>query len=51
MSAPRQGVEYIVERYGSRKKELRVLDGVGHWHVLEAYEQVQVIISSFLEEL
>jgi pimeloyl-ACP methyl ester carboxylesterase len=50
-SAPLEGVAHIKEQYGSQRKELRVLEGVGHWHVIEAYLQVQEIISSFLKDL
>lgn len=39
---------YILEEYGSENKELRVLEGVGHWHVIEAYLQVQDMIDEFL---
>lgn len=50
-SAPLDGVTSIIEQYRSQKKELRVLPGVGHWHVLEAFSQVQDLISDFLREL
>ena len=50
-SAPMDGIEHIMEKYGSSKKVLRTLEGVGHWHVLEAFSQVQESIGAFLQEL
>lgn len=50
-SAPLDGISDIIEEYGSQKKELRILQGVGHWIVLEAYSEVQSIIGDFLKEL
>lgn len=50
-SAPIDGITHITEEYGSEKKELRILKGVGHWIVLEAYSEVQDIIGGFLKEL
>jgi pimeloyl-ACP methyl ester carboxylesterase len=50
-SAPIDGIMHIMENYGSTKKELRTLEGTGHWHVLEAFSQVQEIIGDFLKEL
>jgi esterase/lipase len=50
-SAPIDKAAYIVDQYGSQKKELRVLEGVGHWHVIEAYSQVQDMICDFLMAL
>lgn len=50
-SAPIEGVEVIMEGYASEKKELRILEGVGHWHVVEAYEEVQSFIGEFLKAL
>lgn len=41
----------ILEEYGSQVKRLQVLEGVGHWHVVEAYLQVQDIIGVFLRDL
>lgn len=50
-SAPIDNATYIVDQYGSQMKELRVLEGVGHWHVLEAYSRVQDMICEFLVAL
>ena len=50
-TAPRDGADHIIEQCGSKKKELRILEGVGHWHVLEAYAEVQGLIGSFLKDI
>ncbi|KAK4986749.1 hypothetical protein LTR66_007782 [Elasticomyces elasticus] len=50
-TAPMDGIEHMMEKYASTKKELRTLEGAGHWHVLEAPSQVQKIIGDFLKEL
>ncbi|KFZ16783.1 hypothetical protein V502_04899 [Pseudogymnoascus sp. VKM F-4520 (FW-2644)] len=50
-SVPMDGILHIMEKYASSKKELRTLEGTGHWHVLEAFSQVQEIIGDFLKEL
>lgn len=50
MSASLDGIEHIMREYNSPKKVLRVLEGVGHWHVLEAYSQVQDAIVFFLKD-
>lgn len=50
-SAPMVGIEHIMEKYASSKKEMRTLEGVGHWHVLEAFSQVQGMIVDFLRDL
>jgi len=48
-SAPVEGSTGIMERYGSERKEQRVLHGVGHWHVLEAHEEVARLVGEFVE--
>ncbi|KJF60186.1 alpha/beta hydrolase [Coccidioides immitis RS] len=50
-SAPLSGCEKILEGYKSEIKTLNVLSGVGHWHVLEAPEEVQKVVGAFLSEL
>jgi pimeloyl-ACP methyl ester carboxylesterase len=50
-TAPLEGVADIMGAYGSEKKEVRILQGVGHWHVLEAWEEVQGFIGGFLGEI
>jgi pimeloyl-ACP methyl ester carboxylesterase len=50
-SAPLEGVEYIHEHLGSEKKELKVMKGVGHWHAIEAGDEVGAAIRKFAEEI
>ncbi|OBT82747.1 hypothetical protein VE02_09101 [Pseudogymnoascus sp. 03VT05] len=50
-SALLEGVEAIMEGCGSANKEMRILMGVSHWHVLEAWEEVGEIIAGFLRGL
>jgi pimeloyl-ACP methyl ester carboxylesterase len=47
-SAPRDDINQIMEQCNSKEKELGMLEGVGHWQVLEAYSQVQVLINTFV---
>jgi alpha-beta hydrolase superfamily lysophospholipase len=42
---------YIMKQYGSKTKELRVLQRVGHWHVIETYTIVHVLIGTLSKEL
>lgn len=46
-SAPMEGVQYIHDHLGSKQKELRVMKGVGHWHCIEAGEEVGKAIAAF----
>lgn len=50
-SAPLEGCKYIHEHVGSQKKELKILNGVGHWHCIEAPEQVGGLIADFCSSL
>ncbi|KXT15489.1 hypothetical protein AC579_3372 [Pseudocercospora musae] len=50
-SAPLQGVQYIHDRLGSAEKELKVYDGVGHWHCIEAPDLVGGDITAFVASL
>lgn len=50
-SAPLEGCEFINEHLGSQQKELKVMAGVGHWHCVEAPEQVGREISAFCSAL
>lgn len=43
-SAPLEGCRIIYDELGSRDKDLQLLHGVGHWHCLEAPEEVAVKI-------
>lgn len=46
-SAPLEGCKSIHEHLGSSQKDLQVLEGVGHWHCIEAGDRVAGAISSF----
>jgi pimeloyl-ACP methyl ester carboxylesterase len=50
-SAPVEGSTRILEAYGSGRKEQKVLPGVGHWHVLEAHEDVGRLVGEFVASL
>jgi pimeloyl-ACP methyl ester carboxylesterase len=50
-SAPVEGSTQILKQYGSAKKEQKVLDGVGHWHVLEAPDDVGKLVGKFVGSL
>lgn len=49
-SAPLDGCKKICETYGSEngRKEVKVLSGVGHWHVLEDPGRVGELLGEFL---
>ncbi|PWY91083.1 alpha/beta-hydrolase [Aspergillus heteromorphus CBS 117.55] len=46
-SASMQGCRHIFDRVSSANKRLEVLEGVGHWHCLEAPEEVGRAIAGF----
>lgn len=46
-SASMEGCKHIFERASSRKKSLEVLEGVGHWHCIEAPNEVGGLMSRF----
>ncbi|TVY44119.1 putative aminoacrylate hydrolase [Lachnellula occidentalis] len=48
-TAPMEGCEAIMQRYGSSDglKSIKVLDGVGHWHCIEAGDVVAKHINDF----
>ena len=50
-SAPLDGCKEILEGISSTDKKIVVLDGVGHWHCVEAADQVGKIIAGFCEGL
>lgn len=50
-SAPLEGCQYIHDHLGSPKKQLKVLKGVGHWHCIEAGDQVGREIAAFCASL
>jgi esterase/lipase len=50
-SAPLDGCQYIYDHLGSQHKELKVMQGVGHWHCVEAGEDVGKAISAFAAQI
>lgn len=48
-SAPLAGCEHIFNHVSSENKSLRVLNGVGHWHCIEAPDEVGALIAEFAE--
>ncbi|ETI19667.1 hypothetical protein G647_08680 [Cladophialophora carrionii CBS 160.54] len=52
-SAPLEGCKLVFERLGveQAKKRLEVLRGVGHWHCVEAPDEVGQLVREFVEGL
>lgn len=52
-SAPLAGCKFILGELGTQhaSKRLEVLEGVGHWHCVEAPDEVGALIKSFVENL
>lgn len=48
-SASMEGCEYIYEHVSSKQKSLEVLKGVGHWHCIEAADEVGALIAKFVQ--
>jgi pimeloyl-ACP methyl ester carboxylesterase len=46
-SASMEGCEHIFERVSSKQKSFEVLKGVGHWHCVEAADEVGALIANF----
>lgn len=50
-SAPLEGCKKMLEEMGSGEKKLEIMQGVGHWHCIEAFEEVGRLIKSFYHGL
>jgi pimeloyl-ACP methyl ester carboxylesterase len=50
-SAPLEGCEKMFEQMGTGEKKMETLKGVGHWHCVEAFEEVGKQILSFYHEI
>ncbi|EMD97261.1 hypothetical protein COCC4DRAFT_72785 [Bipolaris maydis ATCC 48331] len=50
-SAPLEGCKKMFDEIGSSEKKLEILQGIGHWHCLEAFEQVASMIEAFYHEI
>lgn len=51
MSAPLEGCQYLHDNLRSQRKELKIMEGVGHWHCIEAGDQVAGEIAAFCSSL
>lgn len=50
-SAPLEGCEEIFRRIGAEEKRMALLQDVGHWHCIEAPDQVAEKIMEFYREI
>lgn len=50
-SAPLEGCKRMHEEIGTSEKKLEIMQGVGHWHCLEAFEKVTDLIQAFYHEI
>lgn len=50
-SAPVKECEHILGELGSKNKNLGVLEGVGHWHCVEAPEKVGELVKPFCDRV
>lgn len=47
-SAPLEGCQYLHDNLGSNSKQLKVFDGVGHWHCVEDPDRTAAEIDGFV---
>ncbi|KAF2853954.1 alpha/beta-hydrolase [Plenodomus tracheiphilus IPT5] len=50
-SAPLEGCKKMFEEIGTSEKRLEIIQGVGHWHCLEAFDEVVQLIQTFYQEI
>lgn len=52
-TAPMEASEAILKNYGTSQsnKSIQKLSGIGHWHCIEAPQEVERIIEQFLETI
>lgn len=50
-SAPLDGCMKMFEEIGTHEKRLEIMQGVGHWHCLEAFDEVMQLIETFYHEI
>ena len=50
-SAPLEGCQRMFGEIGSSEKKLEILEGIGHWHCLEAADEVAGVIETFYHEI
>jgi pimeloyl-ACP methyl ester carboxylesterase len=51
MSAPLEGCKKIFDEITHSEKKLEVMKGIGHWHCLEAFDEVARLIEGFYHEI
>ena len=50
-SAPLEGCKKMFEEIGINEKRLEIMQGIGHWHCLEAHKQVTELIQTFYDQI
>jgi pimeloyl-ACP methyl ester carboxylesterase len=50
-SAPLEGCKKMFEEMSTTEKRLEIMQGIGHWHCLEAFEEVGNLIETFYHEI
>jgi pimeloyl-ACP methyl ester carboxylesterase len=50
-SAPLDSCKYMFEEIGTTEKKLVIMEGVGHWHCLEAFDEVVDLMDGFYREI
>ncbi|KAI8938236.1 hypothetical protein NX059_005897 [Plenodomus lindquistii] len=50
-SAPLEGCKKMFEEMGTSEKRLEIMQGVGHWHCLEAFDEVLELVQKFYHEI
>ena len=51
MSAPLEGCKKMFDEMQHGEKKLEVMKGIGHWHCLEAFDEVAKLIEGFYHEI
>lgn len=50
-SAPLEGCKKMFEEIGTSEKKLEIMQGIGHWQCLEAFEDVVKMIDAFYHDI
>lgn len=50
-SAPLDGCKFIFENLATSNKKLEIMEGIGHWHCVEAGDKVGSYIQGFVQSL
>lgn len=53
VTAPLSGPKEILEKYGTKttEKTIKDLSGIGHWHCVEAPDDVEGLIKEFIQTI